>query len=110
MSKTFNENVIAAPTFALGHNRDRAVKLHDCKHFPPGLLFFGVPLLCRLEITHTFQVVVLSLQTEVAVTGVPVRVEKSQPPEDGLVTEADVELGLGGDLALEVRYFDLRLN
>ena len=53
---------------------------------------------------------VLSLQTEVFITGVTVRVKQCQPPEDGLVTEADVELGLGGDIALEVRYLDLRLN
>ena len=53
---------------------------------------------------------VLSLQIEILITGVTVRVEQCQPSEDGLVTEADVELGLGGDIALEVRYLDLRLN
>ena len=53
---------------------------------------------------------VLSLQIEVFVTGITVKVKQCEPPEDGLVTEADVELGLGRDLALEVRYFDLRLN
>ena len=53
---------------------------------------------------------VLSLQIEVFVTGITVKVKQCEPPEDGLVTEADVELGLGGDIALEVRYLDLRLN
>ena len=50
---------------------------------------------------------VLPLRTEVFITGGAVRVEQREPPEDGLVTEADVELGLGGDLALEVGYLDL---
>ena len=53
---------------------------------------------------------VLPLRTEVFITGVAVGVEQREPPEDGLVTEADVELGLGGDLALEVRYLDLELH
>ena len=53
---------------------------------------------------------VLPLQTEVFITGVAVGVEQREPPEDGLVTEADVELGLGGDLALEVGYLDLELH
>ena len=53
---------------------------------------------------------VLSLRAEVFITGGAVGVEQREPPEDGLVTEADVELGLGGDLALEVRYLDLELH
>ena len=51
---------------------------------------------------------VLSLQTKVSIIGVGV--EQREPPEDGFVTEADVELGLGGDLALEVGYLDLELH
>ena len=99
--------ITTAPTFALGYNRDRTIKLHDCEHFSTlGLLFFGL-FLCWLEITHIFQVVVLSLHIEVFVTVITVRVKQRQPPEYSLVTEADVELGLGGDLALEVRYLDL---
>ena len=53
---------------------------------------------------------VLSLRAEVFLTGVAVGVEQREPPEDGLVTEADVELGLGGDVTLEVRYLDLELH
>ena len=53
---------------------------------------------------------VLSLRAEVFITGVAVGIEQREPPEDGLVTEADVELGLGGDLALEVGYLDLELH
>ena len=53
---------------------------------------------------------VLSLRAEVFLTGVAVGVEQREPPEDGLVTEADVELGLGSDLALEVGYLDLELH
>ena len=53
---------------------------------------------------------VLSLRAEVFITGVAVGIEQREPPEDGLVTEADVELGLGGDVTLEVRYLDLELH
>ena len=53
---------------------------------------------------------VLPVQIEVFITGLAFGVEQREPPEDGLVAEADVELGLGGDLALEVRYLDLELH